>query len=363
MDAFILVLWLYFFSVYAAHKTQANLLITINNDEKAFLVNDANLKLSQNNTLQITQNNNCLLQPGSVTITNNSQIIARNINVLSVDPYYAAYVVQHNGCPVSLMPGTSCTISFYTNAAVSFFSPNIQVKGTNTNSAYFNLNAFVCTASLTSSVSVLGLAVSNTALNPGFTGHARKFVISNNSIQVAKNLSVQSLGFPEGTFYTTTCGNTLNIGDSCTITVTPGNTVSADINGNACTIGSLPNSKLIVRAEPFVPTQIGVSILGYGCIYQSGFVFSIDDTLGCSSTPCIGGVGGKVISLIDQQPGFPDTSGICWSTNGIDGGTSYDLIPGIDDTSTTSIGSPSYMDFTAWFATTYPSLTALPAST
>jgi hypothetical protein len=62
-------------------------------------------------------------------------------------------------------------------------------------------------------------------------------------------------------------------------------------------------------------------VLGYGCQYQEGYLFSIDDT-----TPTTSSMGGKVVTLIDQN------SSIVWSSDTVS-------IWGIDDTST--IGSPS----------------------
>ncbi|CAM2771410.1 DUF1566 domain-containing protein [Legionella anisa] len=37
-------------------------------------------------------------------------------------------------------------------------------------------------------------------------------------------------------------------------------------------------------------------VLGYGCIYQGGFLFSVDD-----STPNTGSIGGKVAALTDEE--------------------------------------------------------------
>ena len=349
-----------FLPIQAAPVESANLLMNINGSKNATLANCTNAKSLQNCTVQITQNIGCLSQPGSISITNNSKIMAKNIQASSSNPNFTRYVVQNNGCPPSLASGASCSISFYTNAYVAFTAGDVVAKGSNTNGMYFNLNAYLCTASLTASTPVLGLARSGTS---------RQFTITNNSSIAATNVAVQPSGLPSGTSFASTCSGTLNAGSSCTITVTPGAAVSADANGNACTSGSLPNSTLTVSAEQFLPTSVGIAVLDYGCIYQAGYVFAIDDSQGCTSSPCLGGVGGVAVALIDQAPANPAANGIAWSSNGISigGGTTPDVIPEIDDLSTTAVGSPSYATFAAWFNTTYGSgassnLPILPAS-
>ncbi|WP_040535564.1 hypothetical protein [Legionella drancourtii] len=96
--------------------------------------------------VSITQNPSCLPQPGSITITNNSKLIAKNINAFSANSNFLTYVVQDNGCPSALAPGASCILSFYTNTAVAFLVSNVAVKGSNTNATYFDMQAFVCSA-------------------------------------------------------------------------------------------------------------------------------------------------------------------------------------------------------------------------
>ncbi|OCH97428.1 hypothetical protein A8135_02845 [Legionella jamestowniensis] len=81
-----------------------------------------------------------------------------------------------------------------------------------------------------------------------------------------------------------------------------------------------------VTADNAPQTTINVLVLGYGCIYQSGFLFAVDDT-----TPNTGSIGGKVAALSDQADPFP---GIIWSSNA-GGGVVFNDIPGIYDTSTT----------------------------
>ena len=100
-------------------------------------------------------------------------------------------------------------------------------------------------------------------------------------------------------------------------------------------------------ANVATPVTANVAVLGYGCIYEGGYLFSVDDTMddghtgACTSAPCTGSIGGKVVSITDQ---IAPSSGIIWSSNGATGSSnfSYDIIPGIDETSTTGTGSPAY---------------------
>lgn len=114
---------------------------------------------------------------------------------------------------------------------------------------------------------------------------------------------MSSSGFPAGTSITNdTCSGTLNPGDSCDITITPGSGASTDMNANACTTapGTEPVPTIVtVSADNAPSVNINVLILGYGCIYQGGFLFTVDD-----NTPDTGSIGGKVTALADEPGGL-----------------------------------------------------------
>ncbi|MGO8858064.1 MAG: hypothetical protein ACLQO1_20485 [Steroidobacteraceae bacterium] len=84
---------------------------------------------------------------------------------------------------------------------------------------------------------------------------------------------------------------------------------------------SLPRSDEIASLHAVL--NIPLSVIAYGNIYQSGYVFSIDDT-----TPDTISIGGKAAALVDQ------TSAIPWSVG-------YFSIFGIAQTSTSVAPSPS----------------------
>jgi hypothetical protein len=66
-----------------------------------------------------------------------------------------------------------------------------------------------------------------------------------------------------------------------------------------------------------------IAVLQYGCQYQQGYLFSIDDTL-----PATGSIGGKVVSLNDQS------NGLNWSND-------FSSVWGIDDASSMATPSPN----------------------
>ncbi|HBD7044714.1 TPA: DUF1566 domain-containing protein [Legionella pneumophila] len=136
--------------------------------------------------------------------------------------------------------------------------------------------------------------------DPALVGNPRIIRIENTGSIPANNVQVSTSGFPAGTSITSnTCTGTLNAGDTCDITITPGGTASPDNSANACTTspGTEPEPTIVtVSADNAPSTNVNVLVLGYGCIYQGGFLFSVDD-----STSNTGSIGGKVAALSDQS--------------------------------------------------------------
>jgi hypothetical protein len=363
-------LWLYFFLflIIPIHCVMA--LELANADEQATLfitTKNAAARCSksslQNCVVLISQNlPQCIARPGSIIITNNSNIPAKNIQVSSLNSFFIYYVIQNNACPASLAPGSSCSISFATNTSIAFFAPDILVKGTNTNAAYFDIQSLDCPPGATIlSVSISDLALSVAGLTefgvPGTpaSGVPRIITITNIGTNPAINLSVIAPAWPAGTISSTTCTSTLAAGNSCTVTIAPGNTATSDGLNPCSTSATAPIPQVVqVTASNSNTVSTNVVILSYGCIYQGGYVFAFNDT-----TANIGNVGGKVAATTDQAAPFPN--GIIWASNGGTGGvgpfdtpnTSLDIIPGIDELSTSSTGSPTYATFATFFSSTY----------
>lgn len=197
--------------------------------------------------------------------------------------------------------------------------------------------------------SILALSVNNTALNTALTGNARYITIQNTGINQAIGLSVSATGLPPGTSIATiptTCTGTLAPSAACTVTITPGLTASSN-----CTTGIEPTSGTITvsATNVAIPATSNVVVLSYGCQYQGGFLYSVDDTTNngvtgaCTTPPCTQSIGGKVVSLTDQAApeifsGAQATS-IIWSSNGsgsASANVSYDVIPLIADLSTSN---------------------------
>ena len=120
--------------------------------------------------------------------------------------------------------------------------------------------------------------------------------------------------------------NTLSAdGGSCTITINPGLTATST---SGCTDGTtLPTPSQITVNTSSGSVYAYVVILGYGCQYQGGYLFSIYDT-----TPTTSSIGGLVAAASDQ---IPSTPGIFWNS------VSDTIIWGIDEFSTISIPLPN----------------------
>ncbi len=144
------------------------------------------------------------------------------------------------------------------------------------------------------SPSILALSVNNPLLNPALTGNARQITIQNTGTNEARGLDITYPAWPGGTPATTassTCGATLAAGASCTITVVPGSDPTS-----GCNTGSAPTPGTITVSATNVGTPVtsDVVVLSYGCQYQSGFLYSVNDM-----TPNTGSIGGKVAGLVN----------------------------------------------------------------
>ncbi|ARB91138.1 InlB B-repeat-containing protein [Legionella longbeachae] len=192
-------------------------------------------------------------------------------------------------------------------------------------------------ATLTPNVSQLSLSVACSSTNPScahvntaLTGASRQFIITNLGSIDATNVAVESSGLPQGTKFSTTCSNELQPNDSCTVTVFPGSVASSGAEGTPCTSGIQPiPGKIAVTSDNGFSTQLSVFVLGYGCIYQGGYIYSIDDTF------VNGSIRGKVVNSSDQTERYHE--GIIWSSNG-SGRASCDVhyaIHGINEKSAT----------------------------
>lgn len=146
----------------------------------------------------------------------------------------------------------------------------------------------------------LVLSIQSPFSDPALDGNPRIIRIENTGSIPASNVQVSTSGFPAGTSITiNACTGTLDEGTTCDITITPGGTASPDSTANACTTtpGTEPVPTIVtVSADNAPSTNVNVLVLGYGCIYQGGYLFSVDDT-----TLSTGSIGGKVAAIVNQS--------------------------------------------------------------
>ena len=229
------------------------------------------------------------------------------------------------GCTTS---STSCTVSGLTNGTAYTFAvtTTTTLSGANeTGPATFS-SPVTPTAGLAVSPSTL-------ALSSLESSHiARTITLTNNSnspliLRVPTIYSDFIPGLPSDVTISSTCSTSTPLtanGGSCTITISPGTTASNNSSSQACTNGTAPEASAFnVTTSP--PVAINAVVLGYGCQYQGGYLFSIDDT-----APTTSSIGGKVVTTADQG------SSVTWSPIGV-----FDSIWGIDDTSTSTSPSPN----------------------
>jgi hypothetical protein len=157
------------------------------------------------------------------------------------------------------------------------------------------------------STSVLALAIS---------GSPRTVTVTNTGTDLATALAlVATPALPAGSVVSSnTCGD-LAAGASCVLTITPGATPSAAPGDTA----PVPVTLRITGSNTNTVTT-DVSVLDHGSVYQSGYVFALDDT-----TPNSGSVGGKAAALNDSS------TGLFWAA-AAGGGLAFDAIPGISET-------------------------------
>ncbi|MDR3442318.1 MAG: hypothetical protein P4L65_04815 [Legionella sp.] len=155
-----------------------------------------------------------------------------------------------------------------------------------------SLNISITNAEIKASVSSLTLSVNNTGLNAALTGKPRQITLTNIGQSPAQNVTYQlSSSLPVGTTITPAyCGTILPTG-KCILTITPSALPTAapgDLNPTAISLQAAGSNTNTVTST--------LAILTYGSVYQSGYVFAINDT-----TPNTGSIAGKVVALQNQS--------------------------------------------------------------
>ncbi|QNK66820.1 hypothetical protein [Variovorax sp. PAMC26660] len=125
-------------------------------------------------------------------------------------------------------------------------------------------------------------------MNAALTGTPRTITITNSGTYEAKAVTYTvSPALPSGTTITPSACGPITSGGTCVLTVTPGATPSAAPTD----IAPVP-IVLSIQGENTDPIATAVSILAYGSVYQGGYVYSLDDSTGTTTS-----AGGKVLAL------------------------------------------------------------------
>ena len=241
----------------------------------------------------------------SVIISNESPDFSiQNLNVVIVNGTGTVTPGAGSNCPLTLAANTSCTYFFH---GVSAGTATATISGTNTLApavVHITVGA-IPIVTLSSSVSTLALSVNDTNRNAALTGKPRQITItntdpSNTAFGVMYNPSPD---LPAGTTITpATCGD-IPFHGTCVLTIIPGANPSAPAADTAPT-----PITLFIEGDNTNTLSPTINILTYGSVYQSGFVFAVDDT-----TPDTGSIGGKVASQTNQAQ--PDHNGIVWDSS------------------------------------------------
>ncbi len=319
---FVLILGLPVFVAQMHAKSSSSAVLTVMRADGTIL--GPCLPSMANCLVQITQDPMCMTQP-SISIINNSKIVAKNIHAFSADSNFINYVVQNNGCPSSLFPGASCIISFYTNTAVAFLTSNVVAKGTNTNATYFNLQAFQCglpgaptnvtTTAGYGAATVTWSAPANNSGSP-ITGYTVSSSPGNLTCTTTGATTCTVLGLTVGTSYTFTVTATNAIGtgpvsspSNAVIPFYPTETLlysslNPSITGAAVTLSA---QVISVNGTPTTGTVSftanGVAIIGCSAVaLVSGTATCLTTTLPASTTP------DAIIATYSGANGFPASS-------------------------------------------------------
>lgn len=220
----------------------------------------------------------------------------------------------------------TCTINNNTcivNGLINHTPYTFTVAATNTQSPTTPIYGPVAYSSSTTPLPALSASPSTLALSSlgAYGGFSRTITITNNSgsdvyineITIPQFLN-QTNPFTPVNITTTTCPSpgTFASGATCAFVIKPGTTVSSDTGYTfytACTDGAAPvsPSQIVITYDTDQTLTADVVILGYGCQYQGGFVFSIDDWAPFNSS-----IGGTVAAAADG-PYASGSSSVVWS--------------------------------------------------
>ncbi len=242
-------------------------------------------------TLMLTPNG----AAGTIAVQNSSSTVTA-INVGSSG--LPAGVTQTSANCATILPQGTCTLT-YTPGSTIVPTSTFQIVGTNTPA--INASVSVTQAQLSISTGSLLLAKNGTFTaqngcdleyncNPGASKTRQLTITNTSSLFTATNVTFSiSPALPSQTTISPTaaqgCGNIAPLGH-CVLSIAPGTTPTAPAP-------NAPNPSVLTASGTNTNTVTSsVTVLTYGNSYQSGYVFSMDDTPVLTQS-----IGGKVSSL------------------------------------------------------------------
>ena len=286
-------------------------------DSKILMPDEQNLSddlLLNNNSIP---NNHSEIQPDApinvIAIPGDGLAkISWTISEKSQEDLFSSYIVKYGIVPLTsttvgcITKETSCLIEGLTNELAYVFSVAKTVMKKTSIPVYSS--ATTPTDGLAFNPQSLALSVQN-----GSPGATRTLTLTNNSKNTITIKTITTNNLPAGTLIIPSqdeciAGATvLEPHESCTLNVKPGAIVSSDASSAPCTIGTevIP-ATITAQTNTDESVTAEVALLDYGCIYQGGYIFSIDD-----STPTTRSIGGKVAAAQDLTQNLfdqPETS-------------------------------------------------------
>lgn len=310
---------------------------TENGYQYRMLVTDASLNLAISGSAILTVNGalSATVSPTNISVASGQTVTFTATPTGGIAPYsYQWYSCTNVNCT---------SVSLISGATSSTYSPSTATTGTYyyqaivTDATAATATTNVATLSITTiPTTTLGISPSSLALsvkcptsggscvysNAALTGNQRYITVQNTSAtQTTPTLTTTAAGFPTGTSITAdTCnGNTLAPLATCYITVSPNQVASSD-----CTNGSQATPGTITISTGSGSAVADIYVLSYGCIYQGGFIYSIDDNY--TDYPEAGSIGGSTAAVYDSVSGQSGTFDVPnWGGTGIDvGSITYD---------------------------------------
>ena len=163
-------------------------------------------------------------------------------------------------------------------------------SGTMGGSAVTNVSVSCSTNTTTLSTSLSNLALKT-------SGQARTLTITNTGSYLASGLSIHYPTWPSGTTANSTCSDSLEPSQTCTITVTPGPNASSSCDNPYAP--AIPGAITVSASNVTSSVTTDIYVLAYGCIYEEGYVFAIDDTTVTTTS-----IGGTTAALANNSQGI-----------------------------------------------------------